>query len=235
MSRARPLWKRLVYPAAGLALAPTALAALAGAGQALAGLAERSPSARWFLGPFAAYCALHASGLLRLRPAYVFAHEASHALAAWASGERVHRFVVRADRGHVDLSRINTFIALAPYWLPLYALAAVGVYRAVLWAWSPGGAQQPFLAAMGVALAFHVCHTIDTLRTRQSDLDHAGLALSMSAIVLLNALVLLGAAKCLFPRAVRLETHVREVGLRTRFFWSWTASRAASLLEEARR
>lgn len=214
---------------AGLALAPTSFAALAASARALAGLAHKDSPAFAFLAAFGGYCALHASGLLRLRPAYVFAHESSHALAAWLSGEKVHRFVVRADRGHVDLSRVTAFIALAPYWLPFYALLVALLFRVWTACDAPPIPRVAFLAAMGAALAFHACHTLESLHSGQSDLDHAGWLLSLAAIVLLNAAFTLGLSKCLFPRQVRLAAQVRGIGRDTARFWRWTWRELAEL------
>src|SRR6267142_2104990 len=59
---------------------------------------------------------------------YVFGHELSHALAAWMSGANVKHFRVSKRGGSVSVSKSNIFIALAPYILPLYALAAMAIY-----------------------------------------------------------------------------------------------------------
>jgi hypothetical protein len=201
-----------------LALVPTALAAALAAAHTLFALAA---AVKWFSGAFAAAIVLHAAGLLRGERAYVFAHEFTHAAAAWLNGAKVHSFVVKADSGHVDLSRMNAFIALAPYWIPLYSLIVVGFYRLALWTADWPYAEEAFLAAMGASLAFHFAHTARALwSTHQSDLDHLGVVLSLALIALLNAAVLLGALKCLFPKAVSLADSGRWVVQVTKTFWS---------------
>jgi len=211
--------------ALGLAFVPTAAAATLAAAHTLFTFASSGSS---FSGGFAVVAVLHAAGLVRGERAYVFAHEFTHAAAAWLHGAKVFSFVIKADSGHVDLSRMNAFIALAPYWIPLYALLVVGLYRIVSWSVAWPQAQQAFLAAMGAALAFHFCHTARALGSaHQTDLDHLGVALSLSLIALLNALVLLVALKCLFPRAVSLSDSARWVAAVTRGFWGALAGGAA--------
>src|SRR5438552_16436943 len=59
---------------------------------------------------------------------YVFGHELTHALWAWLFGGRVQRFKATPDGGHVVVSKTNFFIALAPYFFPLYAAIVVALF-----------------------------------------------------------------------------------------------------------
>lgn len=224
-----PSWRAVLSPAAAAALAPTALAALWAAASAVGGLGARGEAA-WFAGGACAVALLDLAGL-RLRPLYVFAHELTHAIAVWAGGGKVYSFVVRGDSGRVDLSHAGPFVALAPYWVPLYAVLFAGSYRLLLWYGAPRHSREAFLAVMGAALAFHLCHTARSLfETHQSDLDEAGPALSLALIAILNAAVLLGALKCLFPERVGLGAAARTVWAVTEGFWGggWRLLRGAA-------
>ncbi|MBI5244931.1 MAG: M50 family metallopeptidase [Elusimicrobia bacterium] len=220
------------FALAGLALAPFALCVVAASARALVLIAGRAMDghgrvAAWFLGGFAGYALLY-WGPLRLRPAYVFAHELTHAIAAWLSGGKVRGISVGRESGHVDLSHSNPFIALAPYWVPLYAVAAVLAYRAALWAGPPPWAREAFLAVMGAALAFHLLHTGESLlAARQGDLDATGTMLGVSLIVLLNGVFALLVLKCLFPRTVDLAQSLRLAAAWTAEFWAgaWRLAR----------
>ena len=53
---------------------------------------------------------------------YVFGHELTHALWVWLMGGRVSRFRVGRDGGHIVTDKNNFWIALAPYFFPLYSL-----------------------------------------------------------------------------------------------------------------
>lgn len=215
--------RRAASPAAAALLAPTAGAALYAAARSTADIGAHG-EASWFVGGAAALSLAHLAGA-PLRPLYVFAHELTHALAAWAGGGKVYAFVVKGDSGRVDLSHAGPFVALAPYWVPLYALACAAVYRGWLWYGAPPWSRQAFLAAMGAALAFHLLHTARSLwQTHQSDLDEAGPALSLALIALLNAAVLLAAFKCLFPDRVSLGAAFAAVTGATAAFWGGLAA-----------
>jgi hypothetical protein len=66
-------------------------------------------------------------GLPRPIVVYVFGHELTHALWVLLMGGRVSRFRVGRDGGHIVTNRTNFFIALAPYFFPLYSILAIGV------------------------------------------------------------------------------------------------------------
>jgi len=83
----------------------------------------------YFLAGMAGYVAFQWVFFRPIRT-YVFGHELSHALAAWLSGAKVRHFRVSKKGGSVSVSKSNVFVALAPYVLPLYALAVMGAYFA---------------------------------------------------------------------------------------------------------
>src|SRR5438270_5193288 len=61
-------------------------------------------------------------GLPRPLLLYVFGHELTHAVWIWLMGGRVSRFRVGREGGHVMTNRTNFWIALAPYFFPLYSI-----------------------------------------------------------------------------------------------------------------
>ncbi|MDE2290521.1 MAG: hypothetical protein KGL53_00455, partial [Elusimicrobia bacterium] len=78
-------------------------------------------------------------------------------------------------------------------------------------------------------LCFHLVHTgRSLLETHQSDLDEAGAALSVTLIALLNAAVLLGALKCLFPGRVDAALAAWTVWRATASFWGGLGGLAAA-------
>lgn len=207
----------------GLSLLPAAAGMIAAAAQCLgeAALHPRSTS------PFVAGMAAYAAGHWFLRPSrlYVLSHELTHALAAWMCGARVMGIAVGEGGGHVDVSRSNAWVSLAPYVVPLYALVVVAAYRVLLWGplarvqapWA-GRAHAAFLALLGAALAFHIILTAEVLWSRrQPDLAHAGGALfSLPLIALANGLLVLVGLKLLFPEVVSLSESLGRA-------WRWCA------------
>jgi len=143
---------------------------------------------------------------------YVFGHELTHALSTWLCGGRVQRFKVTQEGGQVVVSKTNFLIALAPYFVPLYALIVVAVFWAgnSLWAW---GVQSVwFHLLLGAAYAFHLTLTWHILQTRQTDITGQGYIFSAVVIFIGNVLVLLLAIPVLTQR----------VALFTAFSW-WVA------------
>ena len=122
---------------------------------------------------------------------YVFGHELTHALSTWLCGGSVRRFKVTSDGGHVVVTKTNFLIALAPYFVPVYAIAVVLVF----WAASALGAWRLhpvwFHLLLGAAYGFHLTLTWNILQTRQTDITSQGYIFSAVIIFLGNILVLL--------------------------------------------
>jgi hypothetical protein len=136
---------------------------------------------------------------------YVFGHELTHALWTWLCWGRVKTFRVTANGGHVEVSRSNFLIALAPYFFPLYAALVVVVFvlGRQIWDWST--LAPWFHLLLGAAYAFHVTLTWHVLKSRQTDLTDQGYLFSGVVIFLGNVMVLLVAIPLLAGR-VELAT-----------------------------
>jgi hypothetical protein len=123
---------------------------------------------------------------------YVLGHELTHALSAWMCGARVQSFEVSSRGGAVRLSRSNAFIALSPYFLPIYSLLWSLVMAGVHGRWGSAWWVLPlYQAGLGFTYGFHVTMTVVILRIRQPDLVGEGFLFSASLIWLGNALILL--------------------------------------------
>src|ERR1035437_2598293 len=59
---------------------------------------------------------------------YVFGHELTHALAGILCGAKVKNFNVAATGGSVCLTKTNIWIALSPYFVPIYTVILLCVY-----------------------------------------------------------------------------------------------------------
>jgi hypothetical protein len=122
---------------------------------------------------------------------YVFGHELTHALWTWFFGGQVRTMKVSAQGGHVVTSKTNFFIALAPYFFPLYAVLVIGVFAVGNGLWDWHAYLVWFHLCIGAAYAFHVTLTFHTLQTRQSDITGQGYLFSAVMIFLGNVGVLL--------------------------------------------
>lgn len=130
--------------------------------------------------------------LLLPRPSrtYVLGHELTHALWAILMGGRVKAMKIGKDGGHVELTRTNFIITLAPYFFPFYTFIILTTYYVIgLWidltpfrAWG--------LAAVGLTWSFHLTFTIHMLTQQQPDVQEHGRIFSYLVIYTMNILLI---------------------------------------------
>ena len=122
---------------------------------------------------------------------YVLGHEFTHALAAMLAGGKVSAFKVSAKGGHVMTDRVNWWITLSPYFVPLYALIWMAIWVSVDF-WYPLTAWQPILYfGLGLFWAFHVTFTVSMFHLEQTDLSSQGILFSAVIILLFNLIFVL--------------------------------------------
>lgn len=153
---------------------------------------------------------------------YVFAHEVCHALAAWCSGYHVSNIKVNEESGETKVSEVNTFVLLAPYCIPLYAIISILVFYVTgLFNKEILGYEKLFLGLLGFFVTFHLVHTYKALtETEQSDITLAGggiFSFVLIAIVNLTLIILL--INFLFPGIVAPISVFKEVFMQTINFW----------------
>ena len=144
----------------------------------------------WFFSLGAVLWLIAFFGLPRPILIYVFGHELTHALWVWLMGGRVSRFRVGRDGGHVVTNKTNFWIALAPYFFPLYSILAIAIYGAL----SLFVNMQPYgrwlYAVIGATWAFHFTFTCWMIPKNQTDLSDQGTFFSLVVIYLMNVLLL---------------------------------------------
>jgi hypothetical protein len=134
---------------------------------------------------------------------YVLGHELTHAMWALMMGGRVGKIKVGAAGGHVELSKTNFLITLAPYFFPFYTFLVIGAYYlAGVWL-----EVEPYkawwLGVVGFSWSFHVTFTMHMLAQQQPDIQAHGRIFSYAIIYFMNVLmigiwmVLVGAPKWL--------------------------------------
>jgi len=127
---------------------------------------------------------------------YVLGHELTHILFIWVFQGRVSDWGVSVDGGYVTTDKSNIVIALAPYFVPLWAVLAVGLYAlASAFVVMPESALRGFYGALGFLWAFHMLWTLWMIPRDQPDLRENGTFLSLTIIYLLN-LAMLVALTC---------------------------------------
>ena len=122
---------------------------------------------------------------------YVLGHEFTHALAAMLAGGKVTAFHVSSKGGHVLTDKVNWWIALSPYFVPIYALIWMALWVTVDF-YHPLRDWQPWLYfGIGLFWAFHLTFTVSMAHRRQTDLTGQGLVFSFVIILLFNLLMFL--------------------------------------------
>jgi len=132
---------------------------------------------------------------------YVWGHEMAHALLVILCGGTVREFRVTEKGGHILADRNNFLIALAPYFVPLYAVAGVLAFlitglwvdltRVIPLPW--GDVLRPLYLLywfLGLTWGFHVTFTVWMIARDQPDLRINGKWFSLFVIIILNLLVL---------------------------------------------
>ncbi len=124
---------------------------------------------------------------------YVFGHEVTHALWVKLFGGNVaDRFHVSLDGGHVLTDRVNTWIALAPYFFPLYSILLITLYGAASLAADLTPYRWILFLLLGFTLAFHLVFTCLLITKGQPDLHYGGTFFSLMVIYLINLLIITG-------------------------------------------
>lgn len=121
---------------------------------------------------------------------YVLGHELTHALWALMMGGRVGKMKVGPSGGHVELSKTNFLITLAPYFFPFYTFIVIAVYYLLGFVVDVEPYRLWGLAAVGLTWAFHVTFTISMLSERQPDIQEHGPLFSYAVIYSANVLLI---------------------------------------------
>jgi len=144
----------------------------------------------WFFSLGALLWLIAFLGLPRPIVLYVFGHELTHALWVWLMGGRVSRFRVGRGGGHIVTNRSNFWIALAPYFFPLYSILAIAAYGICSLFFNVQPYGRLLYAVIGVTWAFHFTFTCWMVPKSQTDLRDQGTFFSLVLIYLMNLTLL---------------------------------------------
>jgi hypothetical protein len=98
------------------------------------------------------------------------------------------------------VNRSNFVVNLAPYFFPLYTVAAC-----LVWAVAAERFQPLITALVGFTLAFHFALTLFSLKQHQSDIAEVGWFFSIPLILALNVLICVLVLRLLAPGPVSLR------------------------------
>lgn len=155
--------------------------------------------------------------------AYVFGHELTHAIWVLLMGGRVSEFEVRRDGGHIITNKSNVWIALSPYFYPIYSVAVIVLYGLGWIFWDMAPYTRWLFLALGITWTFHMSFTLWMLPKGQSDLAHHGTFFSLVVIYLMNLAVITALVLLTAPH-VTVRGFSREFLHNTVEFSSWIAA-----------
>jgi hypothetical protein len=144
----------------------------------------------WFFSLGAVLWLIAFFGLPRPMLIYVFGHELTHALWVLVMGGRVSRFRIGRHGGHIVTDRNNFWIALAPYFFPLYSLIVIGTYGTLSLFCNVQPYGRLLYGLIGATWAFHFTFTCWMIPKKQTDLTDQGTFFSLVVIYLMNLLLL---------------------------------------------
>ena len=174
----------------------------------------------WFFSLGAILWLIAFFGLPRPMLVYVFGHELTHALWVLLMGGRVSRFRVGREGGHIVTDRNNFWIALAPYFFPLYSLMVIAGYGVLGWFINVQPYGRLLYALIGVTWAFHFTFTCWMIPKKQTDLTDHGTFFSLVVIYLMN-LALLSVMLVLASSQIAFTDLGREFVVNTEKFAQW--------------
>jgi hypothetical protein len=174
----------------------------------------------WFFSLGAVLWLIAFFGLPRPMVVYVFGHELTHALWVLLMGGRVSRFRVSRDGGHIVTDRNNFWIALAPYFFPLYSLIVIAAYGILDLFLTVQPYGRLLYALIGVTWAFHFTFTCWMIPKKQTDLTDHGTFFSLVVIYLMN-LALLSVMLVLASSQVTFAALGNEFAMNAEKFVNW--------------
>jgi hypothetical protein len=178
----------------------------------------------WFFSLGAILWLIAFFGLPRPMVVYVFGHELTHALWVLLMGGRVSRFRVGREGGHIVTDRNNFWIALAPYFFPLYSLIVIAGYGILGLFVNVQPYGRLLYALIGVTWAFHFTFTCWMIPKKQTDLTDHGTFFSLVVIYLMN-LALLSVMLVLASSQITFVALGNEFALNAEKFASWISAR----------
>ena len=174
----------------------------------------------WFFSLGAVLWLIAFFGLPRPLLLYVFGHELTHAIWVLLMGGRVSRFRVGRDGGHIVTDRNNFWIALAPYFFPIYSIIVIAIYGGLSLFCNVQPYGRLLYALIGVTWAFHFTFTCWMIPKKQTDLTDQGTFFSLVVIYLMN-LILLSVMIVLASSQITFASFGRDLLENTATFSHW--------------
>ena len=143
---------------------------------------------------------------------YVYGHECTHAIWVKIFGGKVEeKFHVSLEGGHILADRVNTWIALAPYFFPIYSVLVLSIYGVAKIFTDVSAFEWVMFLLLGFTWSFHLAFTCLLIMQGQPDLHYGGTFFSMILIYAINLLIVIALLLTTAP-------HITMRGFAEQFF-----------------
>ena len=183
----------------------------------------------WFFALGAILWTIAFFGLPRPLLIYVFGHELTHYIWVRAMGGHVSEFKVSRNGGYIVTDKHNFWIALTPYFIPIYSLFVILLWGVASLFCDLRPHVDWLYALIGVTWAFHACFTLWMIPKIQSDLTSHGTFFSLVVILILN-IALLSVLLIVASPHVSFRLFAHELFENTLTFSTWTRDRVRTWL-----
>lgn len=119
---------------------------------------------------------------------YVLGHEVTHMIWGLLMGAKVGGMKVGTSGGHVELSKTNFLISLAPYFFPFYTGLVIALWYLGGLFWDLSAYEPGRQVLIGLTWGFHVTFTVVMLSQHQPDIQEHGRLFSYGVIYSTNLL-----------------------------------------------
>lgn len=160
---------------------------------------------------------------------YVLGHELTHAIAAKLCMGKVRKLKIDINGGYVETDADNLFIALSPYFVPLWMICWLLVLWGINFVHPFPEWEAWFYSGGGFWWSFHLYWTLWVIPREQPDMLENGLLFSLLLIMIMNIGILLALLCCfgvITPSGYALDflDAAKQIFDSLCAFWAWLNS-----------
>jgi len=122
---------------------------------------------------------------------YVIGHEFIHMISTYICGGKVKKVKIGTSYGSVNVNKVNTFIALSPYFVPLYTIIVTLLWAILKYIIKINLSIEILSFFIGFTIMFHLLLTIYAIYIGQQDFKISGWLFSIIIIFIINCLILI--------------------------------------------
>jgi hypothetical protein len=122
---------------------------------------------------------------------YVIGHEFIHMISTYICGGKVKKVKIGTSYGSVNVNKVNTFIALSPYFVPLYTIIVTLLWVILKYIIKINLSIEILSFFIGFTIMFHLLLTMYAIYIGQQDFKISGWLFSIIIIFIINCLILI--------------------------------------------